>query len=91
VTPAPPAAMITEDFWVYVSGIIRDHGTSDPADAVIPAPSVGAAHRGSRIPDPMITDDFWVYVSGIFRDHETRAAGGASAVREVLGGGTGDA
>jgi hypothetical protein len=83
--------MITEDFWVYVSGIICDHGTSDPADAVIPAPSVGAAHRGSRIPDPMITDDFWVYVSGIFRDHETRAAGGASAVREVLGGGTGDA
>jgi hypothetical protein len=39
----------------------------------------------------MITEDFWVYVSGIFRDHETRAAGGASAAREALGGGTGDA
>jgi hypothetical protein len=63
---ARSSIMITEDFWVYVSGMFRDHG----------GPGGGSGRRHViRLPI-LITDDFWVYVSGMFRDHGGAVGGG---------------
>ena len=57
--------MITEDFWVYVPGMFRDHGR----------PGTGRRPWARDPPLSMITEDFWVYVSGMFRDHGRRVSG----------------
>ena len=52
--------MITEVFWVYVSGMFRDHE------------GAGSGRRLEHLThsSAMITEDFWVHESGMFRDHE---------------------
>jgi hypothetical protein len=38
-----PSTMITEDFWVHVSGIFRDHADAPPALCRRPAGALAAA------------------------------------------------
>ena len=80
-----PPTMITEDLWLYVARILRDHGIRPVGRAARPVGRAAAAGAG---------------VSRILRDHEIRpgrrapavlAARGVAAAHEVLGGGTGDA
>ncbi|MDX6395231.1 MAG: hypothetical protein QOJ73_6294 [Streptosporangiaceae bacterium] len=52
--------MITEYFWVYVSGMLRDHE----------GPETGRRLEHLTHSSTMITEYFWVYVSEILRDHE---------------------
>jgi hypothetical protein len=82
-----PPTMITEDLWLYVARILRDHDVARILrdHGIRPVGRAAAAGAG---------------VSRILRDHEIRpgrrapavlAARGVAAAHEVLGGGTGDA